>query len=127
MNKIMSKIDELLKQVGADFDIENKKAKVTVSSNGTDIINIKIEVLEDNSAKIESEKFEEYINTLPDEFENEVEVKVNKDFPYYKIPNKENYKFAVGKYSTLFYEYKNYVIWGITAKILENFLDFIKE
>ena len=47
-------------------------------------------------------------------------------FPY-KIPNKENYKFAVGKYSTLFYEYKNYVIWGITAKILENFLDFIKE
>lgn len=67
MNKIMSKIDELLKQVGADFDIENKKAKVTVSSNGTDIINIKIEVLEDNSAKIESEKFEEYINTLPDE------------------------------------------------------------
>ena len=67
MNKIMSKIDELLKQVGADFDIENKKAKVTVSSNGTDIINIKIEVLEDNSAKIESEKFEEYINTLTDE------------------------------------------------------------
>ena len=67
MNKIMSKIDELLKQVGADFDIENKKAKVTVSSNGTDIINIKIEVLEDNSAKIESEKFEEYVNTLPDE------------------------------------------------------------
>ena len=67
MNKIMSKIDELLKQVGADFDIENKKAKVTVSSNGTDIINIKIEVLEDNSAKIESEKFEEYVNTLPDD------------------------------------------------------------
>ena len=67
MNKIMSKIDELLKQVGADFDIENKKAKVTVSSNGTDIINIKIEVLEDNSAKIESQKFEEYVNTLPDE------------------------------------------------------------
>lgn len=67
MNKIMSKIDELLKQVRADFDIENKKVKATVSSNGTDIINIKIEVLEDNSAKIESEKFEEYINTLPDE------------------------------------------------------------
>ena len=40
---------------------------------------------------------------------------------------KENYKFAVGKYSTLFYEYKNYIIWGITAKILENFLNFIKE
>ena len=67
------------------------------------------------------------LDSSPEEFENEVEVKVNENFPYSKIPNKENYKFAVGKYSTLFYEYKNYIIWGITAKILENFLNFIKE
>lgn len=67
------------------------------------------------------------LDSSPEEFENEVEVKVNKNFPYSKIPNKENYKFAVGKYSTLFYEYKNYIIWGITAKILENFLNFLKE
>ena len=45
---------------------------------------------------------------------------------YNKIPNKENYKFAQGDYPVWFYEYKNYVIWGITARILENFLDFIK-
>lgn len=63
----MSKIDELLKKVGADFDIENKKVKAIVSTNGENIINIRIEVLEDNSAKIESEKFQEYINTLPDD------------------------------------------------------------
>ena len=63
----MSKLDELLKKVGADFNIENKKVKATVSSNGKDIINIRIEVLEDNSAKIESEKFQEYVNTLPDD------------------------------------------------------------
>ena len=67
------------------------------------------------------------LDSSPEEFENEVEVKVNENFPYSKIKNKENYKFAVGKYSTLFYEYKNYIIWGITAKILENFLNFIKE
>ena len=67
------------------------------------------------------------LDSSPEEFENEVEVKVNENFPYSKIPNKENYKFAVGKYSTLFYEYKNYIIWGITAKILENFLNFLKE
>lgn len=66
------------------------------------------------------------LESSPEEFENEVEVKVNENFPYSKIPNKENYKFAVGKYSTLFYEYKNYIIWGITAKILENFLNFLK-
>ena len=63
----MSKIDELLKKVGADFGIENKKVKATVSTDGKKIINIRIEVLEDNSAKIESEKFQEYVNTLPDD------------------------------------------------------------
>jgi hypothetical protein len=63
----MSKIDDLLKKVGADFDIENKKVKAIVSTNGENIINIRIEVLEDNSAKIESEKFQEYVSTLPDD------------------------------------------------------------
>ena len=65
--KIMSKIDELLKKVGADFNLENKKVKAIVSSDGEKIINIRIEVLEDNSAKVESEKFQEYVNTLPDD------------------------------------------------------------
>ena len=63
----MSKIEELLKKVGADFNLENKKVKAIVSSDGEKVINIRIEVLEDNSAKIESEKFQEYINTLPDD------------------------------------------------------------
>ena len=62
----------------------------------------------------------------PEEFENEIKVNPDENFPYDRIPNKKNYKFAVGKYSVLFYEYKNYLIWGITAKILENFLTFIK-
>jgi archaellum component FlaF (FlaF/FlaG flagellin family) len=65
--KIMSKIDELLKKVGADFNLENKSVKATVTSNGSNIINIRIEVLKDNSAKIQTEKFEEYVNTLPDD------------------------------------------------------------
>lgn len=63
----MSKIDDLLKKVGADFDLDNKKVKAIVSTNGENIINIRIEVLEDNSAKIESEKFQEYVSTLPDD------------------------------------------------------------
>ena len=59
-------------------------------------------------------------------YTNDVKVIPKDDFPYNKIPNKENYKFAQGDYPVWFYEYKNYVIWGITARILENFLDFIK-
>ena len=59
-------------------------------------------------------------------YTNDVKVIPNEEFPYDKIPNKEKYKFAVGEYPVWFYEYKDYVIWGITARILENFLNFIK-
>ncbi len=57
-----------------------------------------------------------------DYYTNDVKVIPNKNFPYEKIPHKENYKFAEGNYPVWFYEYNNYVIWGITARILENFL-----
>ena len=63
----------------------------------------------------------------PEEFQNEIRVNPSEDFPYDKIPNKKKYKFAVGKYSVLFYEYKDYIIWGISAKILENFLNLLKK
>ena len=63
----MSKIDELLKKVASDLDIENSKIKATVSRTEQNIINIKIELLEDNIAKKQTEKFKEYVNTLPDD------------------------------------------------------------
>ena len=46
--------------------------------------------------------------------------------PYDIIPNKKDYKFATSNYRVLFYKYENYVIWGITAKIFENFLEFLE-
>ena len=63
----MSKIDELLKKVASDLDIENSKIKATVTRTEQNIINIRIELLEDNIVKKQTEKFEEYVNTLPDE------------------------------------------------------------
>jgi len=62
----------------------------------------------------------------PSLYNNEVKIIPNDDFPYDIIPSKNNYKFATSNYRVLFYKYKDYVIWGITAKILENFLEFLK-
>lgn len=62
----------------------------------------------------------------PSLYNNEVQVIPNENFPYDIIPNKKDYKFATSNYRVLFYKYKDYVIWGITAKILENFLEFIE-
>lgn len=65
------------------------------------------------------------LNNTPSCYKNEVKVIPNENFPYELIPNKENYKFQSGYYDALFYFYKDYVIWGITAKILESFLNIL--
>ncbi|MGL5353438.1 MAG: NUDIX hydrolase [Clostridium sp.] len=62
----------------------------------------------------------------PLEYINSIGVNRCADFPFDLIKN-ENYKFKTSPYPTQFYIYKDYVIWGLTAKILSNFLDIIKK
>lgn len=50
-----------------------------------------------------------------------------KDFPYEWIPGGEKYPFAKGSYEILFYRYKDYIIWGMTAKILKSVLEIIRD
>lgn len=59
----------------------------------------------------------EYINTLG--------VTRCANFPFDLIKN-PNYKFKTSPYPTQFYIYKDYIIWGLTAKILNNFLNAFK-
>ncbi|MEG1001851.1 NUDIX hydrolase [Clostridium sp.] len=48
------------------------------------------------------------------------------NFPFENVKDGINYKFRDGNYRVLFYKYGQNVIWGITARILENFLNVIK-
>lgn len=63
----------------------------------------------------------------PNTYNNTVKVFPDENLPYGSIPNQKDYKFESGSYPILFYKYKDYVIWGMTAKILENFLNFLSE
>lgn len=67
------------------------------------------------------------LNSNPDIFINKVNIIPHDDFPYDLIPSKHEYKFGTGSYETLFYTYNNHVIWGLTAKILFNFLSYLKQ
>ena len=57
---------------------------------------------------------------------SKINVERNTSFPYHLINGGENYKFKEGVYKSLFYNYNKYVIWGMTALIIENFLNYIK-
>lgn len=63
------------------------------------------------------------LNHKPLEVESELNIKRAKEFPYHLIVNKEKYKFRKASYRVLFYNYQSYNIWGITAQILNNFLE----
>ena len=63
----------------------------------------------------------------PTYYKNKIEVVPDEKFPYDIIPNKEKYKSQESDYPVLFYKYKDYVIWGMTARILENFLKVLSE
>lgn len=66
------------------------------------------------------------LNYKPLEVNNLLKVERGENFPYHLIVNGENYKFRDGEYRSLFYKYKDYVIWGITAEMLTNFLNKIR-
>ena len=70
---------------------------------------------------------DELIKINPIEDISTINIIRNNNFPYHLINTGKNYKFMDGVYKSLFYKYKDYVIWGMTALIIENFFNIIKE
>ncbi len=62
------------------------------------------------------------VNYTPEEHVNSLIPNFDENFPFNLIPNGKDYKFRNAKYKTYFYRYKDKVIWGMTAMILENFI-----
>lgn len=48
------------------------------------------------------------------------------DFPFEKIMNGADYKWGTRVIEEWFFDYKEYTIWGITARILKHFIETIK-
>lgn len=50
-----------------------------------------------------------------------------KDFPFELIPDGEHYRWREGSYEVMFYQYGDFVIWGMTARILKSCVDTLKD
>ena len=68
-----------------------------------------------------------FIDNPPKLYYIDLDPIIKDDFPYNLIPNGKNYKWRMGKHTVHFYRYKDYIIWGYTARITKNFIDIIKE
>ncbi len=62
-----------------------------------------------------------FMKNKPEIYYNESKVVITDDtnLPFDRIPNGINYRWAVGRYPVMFYDYKGYNIWGMTARIME--------
>lgn len=48
------------------------------------------------------------------------------DFPYEKIINGKDYQWRTREMEEWFYDYEQYTIWGLTARILKHFVEILK-
>lgn len=62
---------------------------------------------------LENEPEKHYMNYYPE---------ADKGFPYHMVNNGEDYNWGNIRYPVYFYEYHDYIIWGLTAKITYSFI-----
>ncbi len=66
-----------------------------------------------------------FLHHSPENYKSTVISKLPGDFPYERIPRGENYPWATGTHDILFYQYKDHLIWGITALIVHSASELI--
>ncbi|NMA87515.1 MAG: CoA pyrophosphatase, partial [Tissierellia bacterium] len=67
-----------------------------------------------------------FMKNEPEVYYLDLLIQNSAEFPYNLIPNGEDYKWGRGKHIVHFYHYKDYIIWGYTAKVLKNLTNIIK-
>ena len=94
-----------------------------------EITNIQFENIKcnDEVEKLIAVPLEEIISTHPSSYTSKITIERDENFPYHLIENGKNYNFFTGNEVTYFYEFKNCIIWGLTAKILNNFVEILKD
>ncbi|SMC77198.1 NUDIX hydrolase [Papillibacter cinnamivorans] len=68
-----------------------------------------------------------FMENSPDIYKVSYSPNLNIEFPFDKIPNGRNYKWRPFSQPVLFYEYREYIIWGLTARITRSLTEELKE
>ncbi|GAB6189001.1 CoA pyrophosphatase [Marinitoga arctica] len=64
--------------------------------------------------------FNYFIENEPLKYKIDVKMNPPENYPYHLIPNGKNYNWRKGCYKTYFYRYRDKIIWGLTARIIED-------
>jgi len=67
-----------------------------------------------------------FIDNEPFCHDIDVRMHPREDFPYWMIQEGRNYPWGRGTYPVYFYVYNGKIIWGITARIVKDFVNILK-
>lgn len=67
-----------------------------------------------------------FLENAPETHLLESQVLPSEAFPYHKIQKGEAYPWKTASFEVLFYEYKDQIIWGLTAKMLRQFIETLR-
>jgi 8-oxo-dGTP pyrophosphatase MutT (NUDIX family) len=66
-----------------------------------------------------------FLRNSPDKYKSTIVSRLSSDFPYERIPGGTEYPWASGSYDVLFYQYRDWLIWGITAYLVQSAVELI--
>ena len=67
-----------------------------------------------------------FLENEPDIYYLDLKTVLNDEFPYNLIPKGREYNWRRGKHTVMFYQFKDYVIWGFTASMIKSLIDILK-
>jgi len=68
-----------------------------------------------------------FINNPPKTYNIRSKFDLDEDFPFHNIPNGKDYNFKSTSYAVVFYDYSAYTIWGLTARMTQQFIEMIRD
>lgn len=66
-----------------------------------------------------------FMENAPLHHDISIRMKPEEDFPYHMIQNGKDYAWGKGSYPEYFYIYEDKIIWGLTARIINNFIQIL--
>lgn len=112
-----------------ELDFFVSYANITIYCFVGTITGLNIEEISPHEAEVDhifTVPLDFFIENQPDIYYLNLRTDISEEFPYNLIPNGKNYNWRKGKHTVMFYHYKDYIIWGFTAKMTKRFIDIIK-
>ncbi|SHF17417.1 ADP-ribose pyrophosphatase YjhB, NUDIX family [Marinitoga hydrogenitolerans DSM 16785] len=134
----MAGLRELNEEIGIDIKKVEKIAELDYFATPFNFViypflvlikNFEKEDLNINKNEVEKVFFvplDFFLKKAPLKYKINVKMDIPEDYPFHLIPNGKNYNWRKGYYKTYFYIYKDKVIWGLTARIIEDFVNIIR-